>query len=169
MEKINETFPDADMIVMGDFNDEPEDQSLVSSLQVSVGRDDRFYDRSQVFMWNTSYNLFHLPSKLKEARERGDDVQAIEKKLRRERGTYYFSRGKVFNQLDHILISRGLFDRQGLEYIPDSFEIFQHPRHTSEDGFPIPFMVWDSKRREPIYLDGASDHFPVLARFWLNP
>ncbi len=83
------------IIILGDFNDEPNNESIsgvLSAVKFECG------DTGNIF-YNLAYKL-------------------DEKNL----GSYMY-RGN-FNMLDQIIISRGLVDGQGLDYKCGSFEIF---------------------------------------------
>jgi len=157
LKEINKMYPNLDYVVMGDFNDEPEDDSLKKVLQVSHRFDDRYYNPDQYFLWNTSYNLFHLPSMLELAKDLGYDVEETERRLRAQRGSFYFARERRFNQLDHLLLSRGLFQAQGFQYVVNSFEVYRHPRFTTPENTPLAY-----RPSQDGVEGGASDHFPVL-------
>ncbi|TVQ77729.1 MAG: hypothetical protein EA369_08620 [Bradymonadales bacterium] len=168
LQEIHLANPFMDVVVMGDFNDEPEDDSLLKHLQVQLDFDGRFRDSRKFFLWNSSYDLFHLPSVLERAKREGYDVDEIERVARRIRGTFYFERDKIWNQIDHILLSRSLFEPFGFRYIPESFRVYRHPKFVNEDGSPKSFVQWNSRQQRPEYLGGASDHFPVMLRLELQ-
>ena len=88
-----------DIVVMGDFNDEPHDRSVGEVLGAESDRES-FLDESS----NGLYNCW------------GDS---------QEKGTYVY-RGK-WQKLDQIMVSRGLFDRKGF-FLPDAaFSCFRLP------------------------------------------
>ncbi|MCX8009865.1 MAG: endonuclease/exonuclease/phosphatase family protein, partial [Ignavibacteria bacterium] len=65
--------------------------------------------------------------------------------------------------IDQIIISRALLDKQKLDYDCDSFEVYKNPLMVTKTG------KWAGSPRPtfsgPRYLDGYSDHFPVIAKF----
>jgi endonuclease/exonuclease/phosphatase family metal-dependent hydrolase len=72
-------------------------------------------------------------------------------------GTYYYSRGKSWDFLDTIMVSR---DR-GVEFEEGSIDVFKIKSNTFKDtGKP---MWFDSETRQ-----GVSDHFPFVAEIILN-
>lgn len=158
----NQHHPYYDVIAMGDFNDEPENESFTKALLVNDRIEDVELNLEQAFIWNTSFDEMHLERRLEEARElqrQGHpiDLEEVERYWRRMRGTYYFSRDNRFNQLDHILISRGLLQRAGFYYEARSFKVVRPAKFTTPEGYPIPY------RPEPGgATGGASDHFPVI-------
>ncbi|WP_051203384.1 hypothetical protein [Hugenholtzia roseola] len=78
--------PDANIIVMGDFNDEPQDKSIVEGLK---SRADKNLKAGEL------YNPFHNLAKA-------------------GKGTYNY-RGE-WNMLDQMLISKSLLDKKGLKF-----------------------------------------------------
>lgn len=78
--------PDANVIVMGDFNDEPQDKSIVEGLK---SRPDKKLKAGEL------YNPFHNLAKA-------------------GKGTYNY-RGE-WNMLDQMLISKSLLDKKGLQF-----------------------------------------------------
>jgi endonuclease/exonuclease/phosphatase family metal-dependent hydrolase len=144
------------ILVIGDFNDEPFDRSVVSHLQASSERDrvvgptndiDKFeneastYRNDDTFLYNASWKFLE-PENV---------------------GTFFLdstSQGEAFanryQMLDQLVVSRGLLGPPGLELDVDSVKIF-HDRDTvaTDLGRPRPFKK-DTKR-------GFSDHLPVTA------
>jgi len=120
------------IIIVGDFNDEPDNYSIENILK--AGR----LDESDKLLHNLAL-----------------------KKYEDGLGTHYYN--KEFNMLDQIIISSGLLNNKGLDYIPNSFEIVK-------SNF---FIYTEGKNEGAIkssfgggkYLGGYSDHLPVAAKF----
>lgn len=172
MDEINNQNPYADMIILGDLNDEPEDAPVKQGLGVVEEIEDLFNDLENSPVWNPSVEIVPLKKLLAWDRynaERGDpiDLKAREDQYRKARATYYWKAGKQWNQLDHILMSRGLFDNEGFRYVPKSFRVIRHPKFTDQMGAPIPYRpgYWDGKDQD---VGGASDHFPLLAILYVD-
>ena len=72
-------------------------------------------------------------------------------------GTYYYGRGKSWDYLDTIMVSR---DR-GVEFIQDSIDVFKIEFNTYKDTGRPHWFDPESKR-------GVSDHFPFVAEISLN-
>jgi len=167
----NQFDPYADVIAMGDFNDEPEDVSFVNGARVQDDLSLMEENLNRAFIWNTSFEEFNLRRILawaKEANDLGDhiDLGELERSTRQKRGSYYFKRDRKFNQLDSILVSRGLFNSQGFEYLlaannggKRNFRVVRPLNYYNTAGAPIPFGVQDDG-----IFGGASDHFPVMTR-----
>ncbi|MCS7005536.1 MAG: endonuclease/exonuclease/phosphatase family protein [Cytophagales bacterium] len=118
-------------IVMGDFNDEPTDKSIIQVLKA---------DDSQIDQDRKLFNPMYL---LKQA----------------GKGTY-FHQGK-WELIDNILISDGiLFSQKGFQYVNNSADIYapEHLKQQKPEKFKgAPHRTFAGNR----YLGGYSDHFGV--------
>lgn len=126
------------IIIMGDFNDEPGNLSLtnvLSAVKFDCG------DNQKNFLLNASYKKF----------ERGE-------------GSYNYK--SDWNMLDQIIISSELQDGKEIEYVCDSFEVIEPPfaiaKEGSRKGAMTPTYSGDK------YIGGYSDHFPVGAKFYYH-
>jgi endonuclease/exonuclease/phosphatase family metal-dependent hydrolase len=137
--------PLADILVAGDFNSHYNQKQRYPDFD-TTGIADVLGSQGNEISLRTGkrdlYNLwFELPT-----RERGSDI------YRDEWGT-----------LMHMLLTRGLYDNSGLQYIDNSFQILRYPGLNS-DVFGRPHR-WSRGSRP----GGFSDHFPILARFRVAP
>lgn len=99
----------ADIIVMGDFNDEPHDTSVRKNLNATTDR--------KTFLQNPKEKLLNCWGE-------------IEKK-----GSCYFL-GKWL-KFDQIMVSHGLFDKKGISMQEEAFSCFQIPHmQTGTTGRP---------------------------------
>lgn len=143
------------VMVVGDFNDEPSDRSVVDHLRASndldrvVGKTndiDGFksetadYRAQEVFLFNATWKF--LPQ------------QKV--------GTYFLDRlrsGEKFvnryQVLDQLVVSRGLLTGSGLTLDLDSVDIFRRSLVATDSGRPRSFS---KKTRK-----GTSDHLPITA------
>ncbi|OUC08003.1 hypothetical protein RY27_11590, partial [Litorilinea aerophila] len=143
------------VMVVGDFNDEPADRSVIDHLRASSELDrvigptndiDNFrretadYRAQDVFLYNAMWKFLHQPNT----------------------GTFFLdslSTGEKFPNryqiLDQIVASRGLVSGRGLTLDRESVQIFRHPLVATRSGRPRPF---NRRTRR-----GASDHLPVTA------
>ncbi|HEX9628077.1 MAG TPA: hypothetical protein VGA00_14145 [Acidiferrobacterales bacterium] len=152
---------EAKVLVLGDFNDEPADRSVVDHL--NAARDltrvigvlngiDRFdretadYRARPVFLYNPMWRFLPQP----------------------DTGSYYLaalrSGVKIPNRyqvLDQLVASRGLVSGAGLHLDLDSVAIFQDPLVATPSRRPRPF---DKRTRK-----GTSDHLPITAVLRYNP
>jgi len=129
------------VILMGDFNDEPSNAAVNEYLGAE------YFDCTKE---NGSLNrtkLFNLSAKQE----------------KENKGSYLF-RGN-WNMLDQIIISGNLLDKDGLMYICESFEIFKPDFMVQKEGeykvAPLRTYIGDK------YQGGYSDHFPVGAEFYI--
>ena len=143
------------VLLLGDFNDEPFDGSVVDHLQASSELDrvigatndiDGFraqtadYRESDAFLYNPCWR-FLAPENL---------------------GSYFISStpaGEVFANryqvLDQLVVSRGLLKTSGLRLDLDSVDLFRGPSVATPSGRPRAFNR--TTRR------GTSDHLPLVA------
>lgn len=128
----------ANIIIMGDFNDLPDNKSILMTLMAVPFECDNLSPEYTLNLYNTAY-----------------------KKYSQEIGSY-FHQGK-FNMLDQIIISKGLLDKKKLDYLCDSFDVISNELNTTRSGKykGAPYPTFGSGR----YLGGYSDHFPVCAIF----
>lgn len=124
----------ANIIVMGDFNDYPHDQSMVEGLEA------RSLD-SDILPQNL-YNMFNLKKKEKDA------------------GSYKY-RGK-WNYLDQFIVSGNLLDKHRKVFIKDRVACVYSASFLLVDdnkkyGGQKPFRTYSGFR----YLGGYSDHLPI--------
>jgi len=146
------------ILLMGDFNDEPFNRSILDYLKASNSTD-------------------HLEEEIKAGRSRDRDYTPTPSSYFREQaylfncmwpflaqpdtGTLYYSGStNTMNVLDQFMISRGLYyGLQGLKFDCDSVKIFR------------PEIMSSSRKQRPVAFDydkrgikpsrGYSDHFPI--------
>jgi endonuclease/exonuclease/phosphatase family metal-dependent hydrolase len=141
--------PKVDFLVCGDFNDEPDDESVVKYLK-AIG-----YIRKVREDGANPYLLNLLA-------DRGTEVLADASK-QREPGTHNY-RGKwlIFDQ---IIVSPGLLDNEGWSCDPASARIVNNltaVKRGRKQGTPDDFG--SPHDRDPLEERGYSDHFPVTVR-----
>jgi endonuclease/exonuclease/phosphatase family metal-dependent hydrolase len=144
------------ILIVGDFNDEPHDESVVAHLLASHELDHVVGETNDI-------------DKFKEtAAYRGQSVylfNAVWKFLTQEKaGTFFFSGSSntsdVTNRyqvLDQIVVSRGLLTGNGLTLDLPSVAICQNKLVATKEGRPRAF---DRKKKT-----GTSDHLPLTAVF----
>jgi len=146
---------EAKVLIMGDFNDAPDDRSISEHLKASNEIDrvtgetndiDGFRNRTSDYRGQDVF-LFNATAKFV-------PIQNV--------GTYFLdtlmSGEKFANRyqiLDQIIVSRGLISGHGLTLDLDSVDIFRDPLVATGSGRPRSF----SKRNKK----GTSDHLPVTA------
>ncbi len=141
---------DIPIIAMGDFNDDPFDESLQSYARATREREDVQRAQTAVRFYNLAWRFME---------QTGRDHQG---NPRRVHGTiYYQGDGHVFDQ---ILVSRGLLLESGVVTVDESTAgIELHPEmvdHREGQG-PIRFGLPKGDAARNVNTSGFSDHFPV--------
>ncbi len=155
LEKLNERWH-RNVLLMGDFNDEPFDRSIMDFLQASSGEDnleepikksprmkipsEAAYLNKQAYLFNCMWPKLGIP----------------------DEGTLFYS-GSVntMNLLDQFIISKGLYyGMQGLKLDQQSVEIFRPSIMASGVKKRPRKFEFDKKG---IKTNGYSDHFPITA------
>ncbi len=137
-----EDNPHAKIIIIGDFNDEPTNNSILKTLEAnpikcdssSVGEEENTGSK----LYNLSYSAY----------ERGE-------------GSYKYR--DDWNLLDQIIVSGNLIVDKNFHYICESYKILKPDFIVTHSGKyeGTPFPTYGGRR----YLGGYSDHFPVSAKF----
>jgi len=157
--ELLEEYPDLDILVTGDLNDESEDASLKKDLKVTASVQAVIDYPERGLFWETSFNILSLPAfqEIPAGKKRDDYFKMA-------RATYYYSTDKSYTQLDHILINHALFDGYAFDYVPHSFRVVRHPKYVDPKTMgPLRFRRFFQDGVD-IGPKGASDHFPVLVR-----
>jgi endonuclease/exonuclease/phosphatase family metal-dependent hydrolase len=126
--------PAADILVCGDFNDTPEDDSVVKNLHATG-------DPAKVRSARHPLHLYNLFA--------GKDPAAF--------GTHYYSRWLIFDQ---IVVSPGMLDAAGWYCDVDSVETVRDLANP-KDKKQRPWRFGSEREKGP---RGYSDHFPVTVR-----
>ncbi len=74
--------------------------------------------------------------------------------------------GRLKNALDHIIVSKNLFDGKGIEYKTNSFGVFKPKYLIDKYGYPRRWKLKDGKVNLGV---GYSDHLPIYAIFQTKP
>lgn len=127
--------PAADILIAGDFNDEPDDPSIRDSLNATG-------DEARVRVGGPRPILLDVTARL----------------ARQGRGTYRY-RGR-WEMLDHIVASPGLLDDRGWRILPETVEI-RGGRSLQIGRDDRPRRFGNRQSRVP---RGPSDHFAVTVR-----
>ena len=136
VEEILKKDPQAEIIVMGDLNEDPTDVNVLGILNSTLTYETAKYP---------SYNFFNLMSK----------------HLGKEKtGTYVYRGDDLF--YDQILVSPGLLDSEGLTVESPSAYIHDKPKYRQQEGkyAHYPFRFWAGNH----LLGGYSDHLAVYTK-----
>ena len=124
----------ANVLIMGDLNDDPEQPSIVTHLGATMEKEQ--VGQEGFILWNLMKDFYFPPGN----------------------GTYKF-RGKA-TVLDHMVISPGLFDGRGLDMVNGSIGVLDMPKYRQQEGDykDYPFRFWAGNN----LLGGYSDHLAVF-------
>ena len=126
----------AEVVVMGDLNEDPTDVNVLGILNSTLNIETANYP---------SYHLYNL----------------MASHLGKEKTGTYVYRGKDYFY-DQILVSPGLVDSVGLTVKSKSVEIHDLPKYRQQDGkyAHYPFRFWAGNK----LLGGYSDHLAVYTK-----
>ncbi len=140
-DSIFATNPKANIIIMGDLNDYPDDRSLMESMKCKINFDGEYID-------NELYNLAYY-------------LQEVKGKFSHR----YHGEGGV---LDQIIISGALFnENNSIITTPDDTHIFDADFLLEDDDAYVgkkPFRTYIGFK----FHDGYSDHLPVYIDLFFN-
>jgi hypothetical protein len=141
LDEILKADPNADIVLGGDFNSQYNQRQRYTNMKVT-GINDVLGAQGDELAVRGPRDLYNLWYELPLA-ERGSDT------YRGEWGT-----------LMHLIISRGLYDYRGVQYVDNSFGVGRFiGLNADAKGLP------DRWRFDPPAGAGFSDHFPVYAKF----
>jgi len=141
---------DIPIIAMGDFNDEPFDESLITHARATRERGDVERTVGAVRFYNLAWRYVQQPCRDNKGRSRMLN------------GTFYFG-GDGF-LFDQFLVSRGLLQKKSpIQVMEETARIEAFPAmvdHRVAQG-PIPFGLPKGNASRNITVNGFSDHFPI--------
>ena len=128
--------PNAEIVIMGDLNDEPIDPSVTIHLGANMEID--LVGNGETILWNV-----------------------MEPWHRNPHGSTYKYGGKDM-VYDHLIVSPGMVDENGLKLIENSVGVFDGEKYRQHGGKydSYPFRFWAGNR----LLGGYSDHMPVYLK-----
>jgi hypothetical protein len=130
----NNNNADTSILVMGDFNDEPFDRSVVKhALALSHPLKIKF-SRDKPWLYNLMYPLV------------GEGI-----------GTFYFN--NFPNLLDQFMVSRGIVSEKEFKITENSVQILKFPEMV-KGSYKVPVNFGRPSNRT-LNMDGYSDHFPI--------
>lgn len=132
----------ANIFIIGDFNDDPVNVSVLETLKANPIKCDSLSTNIEI---NSAGELFNLSYATFENGE----------------GSYKYK--DIWNMLDQIIISGSLIAGDEIQYICNSFEVYKPKVIVTQSGKykGTPFPTYGGRK----YLGGYSDHFPVIAKF----
>jgi endonuclease/exonuclease/phosphatase family metal-dependent hydrolase len=136
----------SNVIIVGDFNDEPTNISITENL------------KAQPFFCD-SLDHENMPE------DSGTDLFNLSYKAWFDGlGSYKYK--DDFNMLDQIIISKKLLLGEKIKYVCNSFEVYKPDLMVTRTGKfeGAPFPTYGGSR----FLGGYSDHYPVAAKFLIK-
>jgi predicted extracellular nuclease len=135
---------DTPVLILGDFNDEPFDTSVVTHA-LSARQRHRVLNARTPMLWNLTWRL---------ADGAGGPTGQPE-------GTFYFNNEP--NLLDQVLVNKNMAtDAAPIRVLADTIEILRFPGTTDPGDYPKPVPFGGMGK--PINESGFSDHFPLGIR-----
>ena len=142
LDEILKIDPHADIILGGDFNSQYNQKVRYKKMKPTALNDVLGSQGNELAIRGKKRDLYNLWFELP-AKERGSDT------YRGEWGT-----------LMQMILTRGLYDLRGVQYVDNSFGVAKIPDLNIDDkGLPIRWS-FDGERGR-----GYSDHFPIFAKF----
>lgn len=129
--------PDADIVLMGDLNDEPSSPSVRDVLDARAWDGDRSFRHRLI---NTAAPVIAT-----------DTI-----------GSYYYRND--WETIDQIMLSHGLLDQRGLTLFETTESIFAPEFLRDARADPVARPPHHTFIRGTLYIGGTSDHFPVFLR-----
>lgn len=148
IEKILSQNNRAKIIVMGDFNDEPINNSILNYLEAKPILCDSIEMINKITLNEDNSDLFNLAYK----------------SFSQGEGSY--KHRDHWNMLDQIIVSKELITNSRIRYLCNSFQIYKPEFMITKSGKyqGTPFPTYGGNR----YLGGYSDHFPITAKFTIK-
>jgi hypothetical protein len=155
--KILQKNPDANVLLIGDFNTHPADTVITDFLQASPLPADSQPLPSGPALFNLSplANLNSWKAQyLKEfPHATAEDLARYTAWLQTEFGTFYSKREGRWHAPDQMFISKNMLKY----YVPASFQIVRSQPFGDSTGYPAAF--------DPTTSKGITDHAPITAKF----
>jgi hypothetical protein len=146
LDEILRADPNADIILGGDFNSHYNQKQRYPRMTTTGMNDVLRSQGDELAVRGPAHDLYNLWFELPPP-ERGSDT------FRGEWGT-----------LMHLIVSRGLYDFRGVQYVDNSFAVAKFPGLNADTrGLPVRWTF------EGATGAGFSDHFPVVAKFTTVP
>lgn len=143
IDEIKDMNEEVDFLVGGDLNSHYNQSTVYAEFLEKTGINDVLLSKNlEPTGVNSTDNLYNLWHELPAEQRRSDAW-----------------RGK-WGTLMHLILPDSLYDQKGISYVSDSFAVAKYDGLNSIRGSGLPFK-WSND------LDGfgASDHFPIYAKF----
>ena len=140
LDKILMEDDNANIILMGDFNESPISIAVKDVLNTTINQEE--VDDNPYQLWNTMAHIMGV-----------------------ENGGTYKYRGND-NVIDQFIVSKGLIDENGLELYPTSVRVLNKDKYRQQEGdfTGYPFRFWVGNN----LLGGYSDHMAIYCKLYLK-
>ena len=142
IDKELKSNPATAIVVTGDFNSNISESFLTETAGFLT-------DRKELVKKKNRDKLYNLAADLGE----------------QERKTYYYTRGKQWNSLDSISVTRGMLGinpKSAWQVKPNSYKVYKPKKVCFKElGSPLPYRRVRSKKVGDKFISGYSDHFAV--------
>jgi len=166
MAELQKANPDREILLLGDFNGNPGDDTFdASGMKASGSKQAVLQQEPGASTYNT---VACMADQLAHAKgdPRVNDLAGVDELLKTrgsELGTLKWK--DDWYLLDHILVSRGLLDDAGLSWIPGSTQVVREEFMVDDQGIPKTFYEDDVKPKDQkLSKTGFSDHLPMVTR-----
>jgi hypothetical protein len=162
--------PDAEIMVLGDFNASPGEAAFGPEGLGATGDADSVR-KKKAPLYNTVACLAEqLALEKGKSYHQLSEVEALLEAHGPAIGTHWDSWKKRWNTYDQLFVSRGLLDQKGLSWIQGSTQIARPTVALGEDGRPRSTFPSESNypQQTPDQI-GVSDHLALVARIRLHP
>ncbi len=142
LDALKATGREGDLLLIGDFNDDPYNVSLVDNLEAVRGKFALGGERGAYRLFNPSWAFLATP----------------------DLGTLYYSSG--WNAFDQAIVSRGMLDEIGFSFVEGSLAI-QGGRELRNLKHPAHPPRWFRKYKGS-WDEGWSDHFAIRGQLRIH-
>ncbi len=125
---------DPDILLLGDFNDDPYDAPVRDTLGAVRSKNAVLNRNNKTLLYNAAWTFLG----------------------RSDFGTYYYNREWVWNVFDQAIMSRGLLKEAGFQFVSESLDVFAPDKLRDQHRRP----KWFRKRGKK-WHEGYSDHFLI--------
>ena len=157
--------PEAEIMVMGDFNASPGESSFGNNGLGASG-DPEVVKQKKAPLYGT---IACLADQIRASQGKAPlkALEAVDGLLKDDgptMGTHWDSYSKKWNTFDQIFVSRGLLDDKGLAWVSGSTQIGRTQAITNTNGKPRSTFPNGTYSEHAVQSIGVSDHYPLIAR-----
>lgn len=128
---------DSEILILGDFNDDPFDPSIEEALGAVRSLNAVLNKRDGFLLYNPMWKFFG----------------------KSDTGTHYFNPNWEWHIFDQCIVTRGMVDTKGFVLAEDALEI--HATDAMRDKYRRPLRFAAKAGGDDDWIEGYSDHFPI--------